>query len=1058
LIAATDFLAGDKRILLIVASGGAGKSRFLRALADVARRASVRRTSWARRPEVGTIEGGLRGGIPVARPILLALDDAGRALADATRLALATSRGKDPKIDVKVVLAARTADREAIETKLATLGDIAYATLELSPLGTDVAAGIAQHECSGLTPDDARRLARHFGSNLFLLRAAAQFVRAGKSPTAVVQQGALRNLVAAAFVKEAGQRLTAIGQEAAAARILFDTALDVPIRADDCSTEQATLCEAGLLRTVGTTIRFRADVEGDLILGYLLEQPWARASLKRNLSANPDALLPRLRNLAAAGSGHPADTVRATCEAWIANADTTERWPRQKILSVLPHCIPVAPDLVISLCIAYARAFDTHRTDDFGPVVVALARHGKPVESIRLLRQLAEVGVPDGMYSNYKVEGASQEIASLRYLTPDCADRLIDEFSSWLDVPVSQRTAEILQAALKKVLSPTLSRETSERATATFHERPIAVTPTVLALRSRVMTLVETMLAHPERHVRAAAAHVLLDHAHTVGGGVVPNPDLKHFQTAEFLKIVPALEKRLATELDMSVLATLEEALVFRWATMRPAAHEAGRILLSTRWPALLAAFRMTTRSRDFYVSIAEVMADAPEAERWSWWVGRRHSRTMDGLPLIEIGRVIDALLVDHPGTAGLVHVMRVLDGVPLPEILEDRWCRRDQALFSTTLTDSSADLSEAARHRLERTLRRRSFSEPSFDPVEEMRRRIVDGEPLSLLQEVFADTPFVPPQGAAAIIRLLVHAPELDRRRFGVSILQYRNDIPRDVAFELLKIALRDGLWTHAWGSIWSILHGSDSLVRADSSLLDTLENRLVEVLESDDWYGRGNEEWHVDEVLKIIVGPDLNRRQRLVERVVFTKSSWRLTVAKLAAPLIANVRSLEILLRALGALIEYRELSTGTCAQLLGGAVAQVGVPSEALNLVQKLLDDPSSGVPHVSVIALAEMRQTPSAADACAALAEIAARDGAQREHAERALPRFATPRGGHTSAVGEAPPAFLRIQEMLVHAARKVKSSGARKHIAALRRSVVASIENLLHSDEEFLDPR
>lgn len=947
---------------------------------------------------------------------------------------------------------------KVISTNSSPIGDIAYETLELSSLGIDFAAGIAKAECSGLSPDDARRIARHFGSNLFLLRAAAQFVRAGKSPAAVVQQRTLRNLVAAAFVKEAGQRLSAIGQQPAAAQILLDTALDVPLRADGCSTEQATLREAGLLRLVGTTIRFRADVEGDLVLGYLLEQPWARASLKRSLSANPDSLVARLRNLAAAGSGHPAETVRQTCEDWIANTDTADRWARKKILEVLPHCIRAAPDLVISLCVAYAQTLDSHRTDDFGPVVVALARHGKPVESVRLLRQLAESGVPDGMYSNYKVEGAAREIASLRYLRADRVHQLIDELSSWLDAPISPKAAEILQAALKKLLSPTVSWDTSEGATTTFHEQAIAVTPTVRVLRNRVMTLIETMLAHPEPHVRAVAADVLLDHAHAVGGGMVSNPDLKDFQTAEFLNIAPAVEKRLATEPDVSVLATLEEALVFRWAAERPTADEAGRILLSTRWPALLAAFRMTTKPWDFYVSISEAMADAPEAERWSWWVDRQHSTAMDGLPVVEIDRVIDALVVDHPGSAGLVHVLRALDRAPQPEILVDRWCRRNPELFRTTLDDPSAGLPDTAKHRLERTLRRLSFSEPSFDPVDEMRRRIVNGEPVLLLQEAFADIPRVPPEGLASIVRLLVQAPEIDRRRFGVSILQYRNDAPRDVAFQLLKVALRDGLWTHAWGAIWSILHGSDSLVRADPSLLDTIENRLVEVLDAEDWHGRGNEEWHVDEVLKIIVGSDSNRRQRLVERAVVTKSSWRDTVSKLAAPLLADVRSLEVLLRALGALVERRELSTSTCGHVLGGAVAQVGVPSGALDLALALLGDASGGAQEVGLIALAEMRQTPHAADACAALAEIAGRDGAHREHSERALHRFAMPRGGHTSAIGEPPPAFLRIQEMLARAAQMVTSSGARKQIAVLRRSIAQSIASHLRRDEEFLDPR
>ena len=84
---------------------------------------------------------------------------------------------------------------------------------------------------------------------------------------------------------------------------------------------------------------------------------------------------------------------------------------------------------------------------------------------------------------------------------------------------------------------------------------------------------------------------------------------MEDFQTAEFQTLIPLLERRIAEETDVSVLAVIEEALVFRWASERPMADQAGRVLQSARWPSLLAAFRLTTKPWEYYFSIAEAMS-----------------------------------------------------------------------------------------------------------------------------------------------------------------------------------------------------------------------------------------------------------------------------------------------------------------------------------------------------------------------------------------------------------------------------------------------------------------
>ena len=362
---------------------------------------------------------------------------------------------KKRSIDVKVILAARLADREVIERELRGASAASFEVLEIPPLTREEMTEVARLEFPALTENAARLLARHFGSNLFLLRAAVQLIRQGLSPAKITETGRVRSLVAQRFLSEATSRLSALCDGSQTHQLLLRTALDVPVHAGAASLEQTALREAGLLRVVGETLRFRADVEGDVVLGYLLEQAWARAWLERNLREPPESTLIRVRNLASAGGGHPEQAIRRICQEWATIAGGTGKSERSRILQVLPHCVQPAPEEVIALCGAYARTMSTHTTDDFGPTVIALARAGKQIEALRLLRSLKEAGVASGTYANYKFDGATREVASLAYLSPRDAEIVCDEVSRWLDEEaLPPAMAELVQVVVENCLAP----------------------------------------------------------------------------------------------------------------------------------------------------------------------------------------------------------------------------------------------------------------------------------------------------------------------------------------------------------------------------------------------------------------------------------------------------------------------------------------------------------------------------------------------------------------------------------------------------------------------------
>jgi len=199
------FVEGAARILVVVAAGGSGKTRFLRALPELAWGTRPRRPVWLRRPGQGTLDDAFLNGLPARKPIVIVLDDAAQASADLAELARLAA--VPSMVDVKLVLSIRAVDREATERALAKIRGIVTWNV-LAELPVAEASRIAKLECPSLSSGDATRLARAFGSNLFLLRAAAQQVRRGEQPATVVNDEHIRRLVATRLIEEAQRHLS----------------------------------------------------------------------------------------------------------------------------------------------------------------------------------------------------------------------------------------------------------------------------------------------------------------------------------------------------------------------------------------------------------------------------------------------------------------------------------------------------------------------------------------------------------------------------------------------------------------------------------------------------------------------------------------------------------------------------------------------------------------------------------------------------------------------------------------------------------------------------------
>lgn len=945
-----------------------------------------------------------------------------------------------------MVLAVRSVDLDVVLQRLRSLPTVQHRLLQLEALTESESTALALQEKKSIGAGTAGRLARHFGANLFLLRAATQAIVRGKTPRSLLGPGKLRTLVSERFAREAIQRLDPLCTSQEALKAILMTCLDVPLPLDSASTEQRTLQAAGLLRAVGSTLRIRADVEGDLFLGYLLEQPWAQAVLQDALRQQPAAWAHRVRNLAAAGEGYPAQVIATICASWLEQAPGATPESMRETLELLPRCARAAPELVAKICAAFASNHDAPSMDLFGATIEAVASCD-PLRTLQLLKTLRESTVRDGQYSNYSLEQLAHNAFTLLHLSQSHATTLLAELSGWVSNAMSRAAVEVTRVVLSSLLLPVVRWETSDAKTIAMHERGIPATPSIISIRMNACELIARMLRHVDPAVRLSASKILREHARRSGGGIISAPQLRAVQEREFKEMGKTVRSVLATEQDVHVLDAIEDGLVFRWLADRPGGDLAKAIVDGIAWPWQLHAFRLASKPAEFYLDIRKLLATAPRSDKWSWWVDRSTKAMMHGVSSNEVDDLFLTCPTTYQTPTGLLQLVDAVQSLNYPWNLLDPWCTRDPDLFARTLAMTSPAHIEI----LSRALRRQAFRKGELNLLLEMEHLLSTTPAIQSVRTLIEDARPLPDDQVVTLATTLVRCQALDLRLVGLEYLLYGRSLARAEKGKVLVEALRDGLWLEGWSTIWDLAHDIPEAQRAASPVNSALTSRLGDLLTSEQWDGYGGESWHVDELFKLVCGPNVDSRLQILRRAS-EHSLWRESVAALVAPMLRPRDRLEKLASVLGELVRDGKAAMMSCAHLLGAANELEAWSDQAVGVGRKLLTHAAA---HERLIGMAILSENRSSPEACAVLADVASSDDPLNHDAEIALNSFGLPRGGWSGAVGETPPALLTVQELLRAAAPLASTPAARRLIGGLEHSLKRMIQRHRQRDEEFL---
>lgn len=1047
-----DFLCSAYRIMVLVAPGGSGKSRLLREAFFIAHQVRPRRSAWLRRPGQDTVERAVRSGLVLAAPTLVCLDDAGLALGEVAELSrLATDRR--PGVDAKLILAVREVDRDTVLNALAGAQRDSQ-VVELREMDESARIAIAERDCPPLSRRGAQKLVKVFGRNLFLLRAAAFLIRDGHSPRDLVTVQHLSNMVAERLLAEAKKLVPS--DETATESLLLRLAIDVPVHASEMTTSQAvaTLKEAGILRPVGNTLRFRSDVEGDVVLGYLLRKPWARANVHSLLSKEPNRMMARVRNLAAAGAGHPAEILRHLCLEWSRRFDTISPYERANVAALLPHCVPACHTEVVLLTEQLAKTHDIS-TDELGPIVLAISRHRGPAEGLASARQLDYQAAKKGSYANYTIEKLGAGIVDLRNTRPDGVSAVCGLIEGWISqAHVAEDAcalAPLIQSSVAPMLQMTVQFEEAEGDKITFGEQPLLPTPQVLEMRSRALSVVQTLLQHPLERLRLAGAHLVDELVH--GGGVMTTPEaLLPTLEREIEHLAPTMTSILTSVADHEVHHLIEKALFFVWASQGPGNALAGALLQNSNSSPTYKAYTFVSEPWEWVDDLQTILARAPARDRWKWWNERRPS---DSTPYLQSLLVDLVLQCATPGA--LLQFVEVLPtSGPVFSVLNPL-CERIPEIFAQAALLVPAGPAQGLIARA--AARRRRRLEPGLFITDLKAALSVDDQ---VVHDLIQEAQGLPVGLTLDIARLLVEQDSVTLRARGISLIGHRRDIDAATLAGLVIRALRSGQWSAAYETVWSAVHRLTSPpanwvgMPLTPELANLIGARLAETGRSGQWDATG--EWYAQHLLELmLVGDDpIQDRIRYIARMLPAEKYERQRFVQWCmTPLLKS----EIGFRSLAASGCNWVRSKGlpdirTLVVHIEAALGREQVPQHMRQLSTALLSSQAIEERELGL----RLLSIDADAQTCALVADTASRPGPLRNVAEQLVAGFSHPRRGSSHKIGEAAPAMVSLRATLEAAKGKVTVSGAEELLRTQQQIIDGATGHALRSDAELLDPR
>jgi hypothetical protein len=604
--AAEEFLNDNSRkILVFHTPGGFGKSHLLRHLAFVLEEKHPEYSVLSITPDLPEMEKALSNELKAGKKYLLLFDDADRWSKELIPL---FAYVRNHSSNVKVILSSRTAGLQSIHTILRGTGSANIArVVELEDWTEDDLKKLLRSTLGGETHKQEDIIVTTF-SNPYLIVWAGNTIKG--NPGITVEE--LQQKFAKDLESEAFQSLTPEFDEESGKNFLADLALIAPFQKGDRSilsrlagkygvSEEKILANIvsleknGVLRQPGFSTRFNPDMKGDLYLAHRIEHLNNLDHLRTWIdSLGPSIEGKILANLEAASKYCKIDLIQDYYQIWISQriqeAKKTPGYFRQKNLESLSRFCYIVPEESLDLIYTYIDTpipedptgsfFSRYEfpltTDHYGPIISRLMQTDVSKKDIFDLLDHLYKKVPEGLYSNYKIESLVSETVSPFTNTLESIRDTLIYLENRLD-----GNNEFSILALGKALSKTLQvdhefSDSPSFGTVTFGWQPLPVTSAVIQTRDHAISILKRMLSHPSVNVRRKSVDICGKIGVHSGRTKAP---LSVRVAEERRELIAELDRLIPCETDYGVLSDIENLLLEWWGRGYSGTEDAERLL-----------------------------------------------------------------------------------------------------------------------------------------------------------------------------------------------------------------------------------------------------------------------------------------------------------------------------------------------------------------------------------------------------------------------------------------------------------------------------------------------
>jgi len=629
----------NKKIFVLHAVGGFGKSHFLREFPRRAVDSGVDREIWFIRYGVRNIcdaiqdEIGVRDSTTERHKYIFVLDDADRVDDIKDILNCIIKSG----IDAKLVIALRSAGLSSLEEDVDSVRcrDLTVYT-SIPEWSNNELKLLLRSAAEKDHVDDEDEIVKKYPNPFFIIEIGLNIKGRSDYDFQKIRAAILESLFN-------DTRKILSGTEVDVKELLFHLSLITPINIADrhtiaklaqimnVSEQEMTkilgkIAEGGVLRAIGTVVRFIPDMIGDV---YLLETMqsldetarkeaffyWLDTHSKTifcNLGATlrygeKDCLIPMVTDI---------------ISGWIKSVDKYDRYEKSRVLENLEEICYLVPDKALDMLWAFLDSSDLN-TDNFGPTIVRLIRSDcerrKIVSIIEGLREKVKLGT----YDNYKPNTLTRETVNpLR----NSIEKKIMPILDIAEVSLKSRKplVEFAKAALQEVLASAHEWSHSTYESMQFGSRALRATDQVVSMRNKAFQIVKEMFLHLDSNVRLAAIDVVenIGVCH-FGPGVSGDIPLREKIVQERQEILDFIEKNdlIRKETDLCVLSSYEDLLFSWWARHEACDEKALALLGQFKYDPEYRVIRFYTSRWDITGDVREVLKDAPRDDRWKWVV-----------------------------------------------------------------------------------------------------------------------------------------------------------------------------------------------------------------------------------------------------------------------------------------------------------------------------------------------------------------------------------------------------------------------------------------------------